>query len=114
VFKYSVREGTQAADLKDDVPYNEKVTRSDSVKAVTEELNHQYRKSYLGKIREAVFEKHGSSWTGITDNYIRVNITDVKEQLQPIADLSKNILPVKITNVGRDVNTGVITGIREN
>ncbi len=108
VFKYSVRKGTKAADLKDDVPYDEKVTRSNNVIALRDELNHQYRKSYLGKIREAVFEEHGGSWTGITDNYIRVKI--VKGQPLSLEDLSKNILPVKINEVSREVNTGVIIG----
>jgi threonylcarbamoyladenosine tRNA methylthiotransferase MtaB len=110
IFKYSVRPGTKAAGLKDDVPYSEKVIRSNKAENLKVELNYCYRKGFLGETRETVFEKRDGSWTGITDNYIRVNISAPKGQLSLNKDLSKNMLPVKITEVFRDITSGVIAG----
>lgn len=115
VFKYSVRGGTEAARLNDDVPYSEKVKRSRSIVKLGDEYNYLYRKRFLGKIRSAVFEKSSGSWAGITDNYIRVK---VGEEGKAVAashkdasrkDISKMMLPVKIMCVEINRTSGVIT-----
>ncbi len=102
VFKYSERGGTEAARLKVDVPYSEKVKRSRRIMKLGDEYNYLYRKKFLGKIRNAVFERNNGSWAGITDNYIRVTVATTHK------DISKMILPVKIMGVEINRTTGVI------
>ncbi len=102
VFKYSERGGTEAARLKVDVPYSEKVKRSRRIMKLGSEYNYLYRKRFLGKIRNAVFERNNGSWVGITDNYIRVTVATTHK------DISKMILPVKIMGVEINRTTGVI------
>lgn len=102
VFKYSERGGTEAARLQVDVPYSEKVKRSRRIMKLGSEYNYLYRKRFLGKIRNAVFERNNGSWVGITDNYIRVTVATTHK------DISKMILPVKIMGVEINRTTGVI------
>lgn len=109
VFKYSVRGGTEAARLKVDVPYIEKVKRSRRIMKLGDEYNYLYRKRFLGKIRNAVFERNNGSWVGITDNYIRVTVDEEEKAFTTThKDISKMMLPVKIMGVEINRTTGVI------
>ncbi len=116
VFKYSERDGTKAAVLKDDVSYNEKALRSRRAISKGAELNYLYRKKFLGNIRDTIFENHKlnrqdseNSWEGITDNYIRVKLNNSRDEAVPsFGDLKKRILPVRITRVEKDCTYGEI------
>ncbi|MBA7638598.1 Threonylcarbamoyladenosine tRNA methylthiotransferase MtaB [subsurface metagenome] len=116
VFKYSERDGTKAAVLKDDVSYNEKALRSRRAISKGAELNYLYRKKFLGNVRDTIFENHKlnpqdseNSWEGITDNYIRVKLNNSRDEAVPsFGDLKKRILPVRITRVEKDCTYGEI------
>jgi len=103
VFKYSVRDGTSASSLKDDVPYRIKEERSSCIIKLGNKLNYEYRKRFYGSVLDTIFEKHGESWEGITGNYIRVKVHNVKED-----DLKRKILACRIVDVDEHYTYGEV------
>ena len=93
VFRFSPRDGTAAALLGDHVPHEEKMRRSRELIDLGIGLNHRFRKRFEGTVRDAVFERGSSGFTGITDNYIRVTVD------APGRDITRTLLPVKIVSV---------------
>ncbi len=69
-FKYSVREGTQAAEMNDDVPENVKIERLERMIALTRKTADSSRKNMIGKIVEVLIEnpspKSALEWQGRT------------------------------------------------
>ena len=57
VFKYSKRQNTVAAAMKEQVPEEIKSVRSDRLLAMDEALSKQYRESYLQKKTGILFEE---------------------------------------------------------
>ncbi|MBP1744783.1 MAG: modification enzyme MiaB [Firmicutes bacterium] len=76
IFKFSPREGTKAAVMKNQVDGNKKDERSKRLIALDLELEKKFRMKYLGReldvLYEQKLEKDGNSYEGYTDNYIRV------------------------------------------
>ncbi len=103
VFKYSPRKGTEAYSMIDNVPENVKAERSERLIKLSHILNYEFRKRYLGKIREVILEEHGDSYLGVTDNYIKVYIN---------GEINKNMKgkvgTVKITEVNVSSTRGVL------
>ena len=56
MFRYSVRPGTKAADLKDDVPEDVKIDRLNRLIAVQQEISEQQNKRWNGKSLEILIE----------------------------------------------------------
>ncbi len=101
VFKYSVRKGTRAALLRDDVPYGEKVRRSRAAIALGSELNYEYRRRFVGSVLDAIFQKKNGHYVGVTGNYIRVQVASPER-------LEKKCYPVRITSADRFSTRGEI------
>jgi len=93
VFTYSARKETAAARMKDDVSNEEKKTRSRRAISLAEELNLDFRKRYEGRCLDAILERRKGGFDGITGNYIRIAVGDVKEEL------NGKMLPVRIKEV---------------
>jgi threonylcarbamoyladenosine tRNA methylthiotransferase MtaB len=86
VFRYSSRPGTAAARLPDDVAPPVKKRRSEEARALDAELRRAYKRRFLGRTMEVLWEEpapgqplsadaHDASdliWSGLTDNYLRV------------------------------------------
>ncbi len=108
IFKYSVRNGTDAASMKNDVHYSEKVSRSRKVMELSEHLNYEYRKKFLGKQLKGIFERHNGFWEGITDNYIRVILGEGLTRPYANKNLNKKILPIRITRVEKKETFGEV------
>ena len=78
VFPYSVRPGTSAAYLTSQISAETKSDRARTLSLVVEELSTQFRRRFIGSIRPVLWERSTSVedqspvWTGLTDNYIRV------------------------------------------
>ena len=81
VFPYSKRDGTAAAKLKSVVTDNEKKSRSKTLIKLSDELEENYNKKFIGKKLTVLIEevKDGVS-IGHTSNYIKVIIN---EKLNP-------------------------------
>ena len=106
VFTYSPRRGTEALKIKDDVSFEEKAERSHRLIELGRSLNYQFRLKFLNKCREAIFEKHGNKWIGVTDNYIKVTLVNGEEQ-----SMSKKKLPILITRVTPSETSGKLVGL---
>ena len=76
VFKYSARPGTAAAEMPHQVPYAEKKRRSETMLGLARESSQRFHRKFLGRRMEVLWEKPGQddkrTWSGLTDNYIRV------------------------------------------
>lgn len=90
VFKYSKREGTPAAKVKDQVPYPIKVNRSKEMRALADKMRLEYMEEFVGQTREVLFEQEKNGlWLGTTDNYLQV-------ELKSNRDLKNTLLPVRL------------------
>ena len=77
IFPYSSRPGTTAAHFVDDVPPPEKKDRVARMMEVADTCFRAFRTSQLGQARPVLWESKrvddaGTTWRGLTDNYIRV------------------------------------------
>ena len=96
VFKYSVRKGTRAAVMPDQVPDPIKTSRSETLLKLEAEMSHKYRSRYLGKVVSVLFEEpqmiDGRIYqVGHTPTYLKV-------AYQTEEDLSNRILEGRITD----------------
>ncbi len=93
VFKYSIRNGTKAATMPNQVPGDIKELRSKRLLALSDENELEYIKNYIGKEVKVLFEeKGGEYYKGHTANYIMLKVKS------PI-DITEQMLTVKIKNV---------------
>ncbi len=73
VFKYSVRSGTKAALLENQVPNEKKEERSKKLIQLSEENQQWYHQKWMGKqVEVLVEEKEGQFYKGHTGNYLFV------------------------------------------
>ena len=77
VFKYSVRNGTKAAKMDNQIPENIKEIRSRKLIELSLKQQIEYNESYIEKKVNVLFEdKDGEYFQGHTDNYILVKVKD--------------------------------------
>lgn len=79
IFKYSMRHGTRAAAMPDQIPEPEKGVRSDCLIKLGEINREQFEKQYIGKTTEVLFEEKvtidGKEYfVGYTKEYIKTAI----------------------------------------
>lgn len=79
VFRYSPRRGTAASRMAGQVADDVKQARSAELRAAGQEMGEQFRRRFLGTTRTVLWEEELESdrpgvrrWTGLTDNYLRV------------------------------------------
>jgi len=77
IFKYSKRQGTRAAVMKDQVSENIKTQRSNDLLALESKMSEEFRRYYLGKEEEVLFEEETcidgvSYYVGYTKEYVKV------------------------------------------
>jgi threonylcarbamoyladenosine tRNA methylthiotransferase MtaB len=95
VFRYSPRQRTAAALLKDDVAYDEKERRHRELTAVCVASQEAFAAGDLGKTVGVLVEAKGArdGWlSGYTGNYIRV-------QFEALGSMRGQIVPVRLTEV---------------
>lgn len=86
IFKYSRREGTRAASMKDQVPESVKAERSQKMLELGKRKQDAYEKQFLGKEVEVLVEEHvtidGQEYqAGHTREYLKIAL-DTEENLQ--------------------------------
>lgn len=77
IFKYSMRKGTRAAVMPDQVPEEVKAHRSGVLQAIEQRDSSTFRASYIGKDVQVLFEEkkviEGEAyWIGHTREYVKV------------------------------------------
>lgn len=81
VFRYSLRKGTAAARMPDQIDETTKQARSTQMQALSDEGARRFRARFVGRelpvLWEAVEAAEGRQWrnSGLTDNYLRVRLT---------------------------------------
>ncbi len=97
VFSYSLRQGTQAAQMPHQVEAQIKKQRSQRMLTLAKESAQNFRQQFLGKTMPVLWEKRSGDgvWSGLTDNYIRVYNKSGE-------DLTNRLLPVKMAGVRGD------------
>jgi len=97
VFPYSLREGTPATRMADQVPPPVKAERTRIVRAVAAEGERAWRRRFVGATREVLWESchpsgDVSTWKGLTDHYLWV------ETSSPL-DLWNTITPTRLVGL---------------
>ncbi len=97
VFAYSVREGTRAAAMPDQIPQNVKEERSRRMIETCKQTRFAFLQAQVGKTCRVLFEQSSADGTyqGYSENYTPVHVRS--ENL-----LHGKILPVKITGISED------------
>ncbi len=73
VFPFSLRPGTQAADMNGQINAMIKKQRSQLMITLAEQSAKKFKKKFLGEMRYVLWEKEiNGVWSGLTANYIRV------------------------------------------
>ena len=73
VFKYSIRKGTKAAEMENQVDGNDKEKRSKRLIELSDENERAYLDSYIGKTVSVLFEEQENEYyKGHTSNYLLV------------------------------------------
>lgn len=74
IFKYSPREGTKAADMKDQIHGDIKTNRSHALSDTCLSIEKDYYNNQIGKTLEVLFEEAKSDvYEGLTEGYLRVS-----------------------------------------
>jgi threonylcarbamoyladenosine tRNA methylthiotransferase MtaB len=99
IFRYSKREGTAAAKMKNQVPPPVAQERSQRMHALNVELEQAFRQKFVGRIMPVLWESSepfgfGLQWSGLTHNYARV-VT----QTTPQVDLRNRIIETDLVDV---------------
>ena len=90
VFKYSIRKGTKAENMPNQISPEIKEVRSNKLLELSDYNEISYLESYIGKSVEVLFEEeHNEYYKGHTSNYIMVKVKSNE-------DISNIILKVKI------------------
>jgi threonylcarbamoyladenosine tRNA methylthiotransferase MtaB len=77
IFRYSRREGTAAATMKDQIPSPVVQNRSRQMHTLNEKLEQDFRQKFVGRTMPVLWESSepyglGLQWSGLTGNYLRV------------------------------------------
>lgn len=77
IFKYSKRKGTRAAVMPDQIDEQIKAERSEKLIALGHDMSKEFRKFYIGKNEEALFEEKAvigdkEYFVGYTKEYVKV------------------------------------------
>jgi threonylcarbamoyladenosine tRNA methylthiotransferase MtaB len=107
VFSYSPRPGTEAASMTGQVPETIKKKRSELLRGLGREKNMAFRERHAGSELRVVVEDKVDAKTGLlsglTDNYMRVNIIGAEK-----GHIGHEI-PVRITEVSEEANLAIIS-----
>jgi len=91
-FPYSIREGTVAAKMSEQIPEAEKKERSRKLVELSNQLEQEYAKKFLGSTVEVLIEEIGPHYAiGHTSNYLKVKITDLVKPNQYVSVKLNNL-----------------------
>ena len=100
IFKFSPREGTKAAVMKNQIDGNIKEERSQKFIELSDKNEKEYNETYVGKEVEILWEEEKDGvYKGHTKNYVlaHMNINDLNEKKIENENLLKEKLENKIT-----------------
>ena len=87
-FPYSVRLGTDAAELPQQIPHGVKRQRMQEMLGVAQDSQKRFEQSHVHTTAEVLWEyQRNGAWHGMTDNYLRVLVEsdeDLAHQITPV------------------------------
>jgi threonylcarbamoyladenosine tRNA methylthiotransferase MtaB len=100
VFPYSLRAGTPAAQMPDQVPPAVKAERARAMRAVANTSQRAFGQQFVGRTMDVLWESSregeaGSVWSGLTGNYLRVRAASS-------ASLANTIRPARLVGLYKD------------
>lgn len=101
VFPYSARPGTAATRMRNQVPHRVKEARCRALIALGQEMGRAFRQRYVGRTMEVLWEsaagadERGWRWSGLTPNYLRVEVTSREV-------LHNRVTPVRLVMLRED------------
>jgi threonylcarbamoyladenosine tRNA methylthiotransferase MtaB len=91
VFPFSLRSGTRAASMPDQIAKKTRHERAAKASAIASDMECSFTRSQVGKTVEVLFErKVGWAWDGYSGNYVRVSVEE--------GGARNAVLPVRITS----------------
>ena len=102
IFKYSKRKGTRAAVMPDQIDEQIKAARSEKLIALGHDMSKEFRKFYIGKNEEVLFEEKAvigdkEYFVGYTKEYVKVaKKTDENLENQIVSGLISGMLTDEI------------------
>ncbi len=102
IFKYSKRKGTRAAVMPDQIDEQIKAARSEKLIALGHDMSKEFRKFYIGKNEEVLFEEKAvigdkEYFVGYTKEYVKVaNKTDENLENQIVSGRISGMLTDEI------------------
>jgi threonylcarbamoyladenosine tRNA methylthiotransferase MtaB len=99
IFRYSRREGTAAATMKEQLPSPVIQARSRQMHTLNQKLECAFRRNFLGRTMPVLWESSqpygfGLQWSGLTANYLRV-----VAQTGPQVDLRNRVVQTKLAGL---------------
>ncbi|MDP2806927.1 MAG: MiaB/RimO family radical SAM methylthiotransferase, partial [bacterium] len=102
VFTYSKRPLTKAAGMPGQIPEKIKKERSQRLRGMFAQKQHQYWASLAGQSTAVLFESQNKGcWSGLGEHYFRVTV-------ESDSDLKNQILPVKLLTANDDGMSGAL------
>jgi threonylcarbamoyladenosine tRNA methylthiotransferase MtaB len=101
-FKYSIRKGTRAERMTEQVDEKIKTLRSETLREIADDVKLQYRNQFIGKEQIVLVEKtDGENAKGYGEHYVPVEFKGY--------ELKKNhFYKVKITDINKDIDPVLI------
>ena len=105
VFPYSVRNGTKAATMPDQVPEFTKTMRVSEMITLSEDLGRKYASKFKGDVLDVIIERVKDGYaTGHASNYLKIKF--------PVeADFDHPVVKVKITKAGYPLCEGEMSNV---
>lgn len=104
IFKFSVRKGTRAEKMDNQVPEQIKTERSNVLLALDEKLQSEYRKSFEGQVEKVLFEEvvtiEDKEYTiGHNERYLKIAVPVTGQE----QDFINTIVPILVEKDLKDV-----------
>ena len=101
VFRFSPRQGTTAARMKNQIPDQVKKARSERLLELQAADGRAFREQFLRRVVEVLWEEpRPTGWEGLTDNYLRVELDPASAA--GAGDLRNTISPVRLIGLAED------------
>ena len=107
VFRFSARQGTAAARMRNQISDKEKKARSERFLALNAEHSRAFREQFLGQVVEVLWEEpRPTGWEGLTDNYLRIELDPACAV--DAGDLRNTLSQVRLTALTEDGLLGAL------
>jgi threonylcarbamoyladenosine tRNA methylthiotransferase MtaB len=108
-FKYSVRKGTKAENMPDQIPEKVKQNRSLIIREITLANKHQFRQSLIGKRQTVLVEKTNKNGLakGYGQHYVPV-------EFKPVQKGNNYFETITINGISDSTKDYILTGVIEN